>query len=469
MKKWNKYWMALVTAAGLTSALRAQLAPTPVVPGPAVAGGALPGATAMPAAAPTSNLWSFLFPTPEQKMACKLHFCSSPFGKIFTGLTAPVSMFSGGLFGNCCPQVQNAADLAQPADSPTGAAARIKADEAAAAARRADIRYLGTVDCRRWPEAELALINALRADRNECVRLEAAWALNRGCCCTRKTLEALALTVSGSERDGNPAERSERVRAAAGESLSHCLSGLSEAALEAPPAEEPIPPPSKEGPKEGMKLPPVPDAYYKTIDRQPMKKVAENARRALAQVRGPAPSAPAQGRSNGVIDLVARAFTPSRREPLATQVAAVEQADGRLVPAPQSDVGLQTAGHFEAQGMVSLPAVTPAGGASAGSPYAVSLPIQAAAAPASPVSGSAAPQGQGQLPAEMERLLAVLQYGATPEDRQTAAEALTASTWSGDARVLGALGACGRDDASPAVRATCLRCVARINFNNMPQ
>src|SRR5262249_29487967 len=159
--------------------------------------------------------------------ACKLHFCNSAVGKVFTSLLTPVSVLSGGLVGSCCPATQTAADLAQPADSPTGAAARIKADEAAAAARRADVRYLGTVDCRRWPEAEAALINALRADRNECVRLEAAWALNRGCCCTRKTIEALALTVSGSERDGNPVESSERVRAAAAASLGNCLSGLS--------------------------------------------------------------------------------------------------------------------------------------------------------------------------------------------------------------------------------------------------
>src|SRR5205823_14946141 len=123
----------------------------------------------------------------------------------------------------CCPTFIPA-DLLMPPDGAEGAAARIKADEAGAKKRRAAVRYLGTVDCNYWPEAQEALINSLRADRNECVRLEAAWALGRGCCCTRKTLEALALTVSGSERDGNPIERSDRVRAAAQGSLDHCLS-----------------------------------------------------------------------------------------------------------------------------------------------------------------------------------------------------------------------------------------------------
>src|SRR5262249_53825978 len=101
--------------------------------------------------------------------------------------------------------------------------AQIKADEAAAKKRRAAVRYLGTVDCNYWPEAQEALINALRADRNECVRLEAAWALGRGCCCNNATMQALKLTVEGSTEDGNPAEDSERVRAAAHFALEHCL------------------------------------------------------------------------------------------------------------------------------------------------------------------------------------------------------------------------------------------------------
>ena len=40
----------------------------------------------------------------------------------------------------------------------------------------ADIRVLAGADCSRWPEAQDALINALRLDRNECVRVEAALA-----------------------------------------------------------------------------------------------------------------------------------------------------------------------------------------------------------------------------------------------------------------------------------------------------
>jgi hypothetical protein len=137
----------------------------------------------------------------------------------------PVSAFSGGLINNPCLK-PSLADLAKPADSADGAAARVKADEMAAKERRAAVRYLGTVECNRWPEAEMALINSLRGDRNECVRLEAAWVLGRGCCCTPKIVAALSLTVSGSDRDGFPVERSERVRAVALASLNHCLACL---------------------------------------------------------------------------------------------------------------------------------------------------------------------------------------------------------------------------------------------------
>ena len=95
------------------------------------------------------------------------------------------------------------------------AAAKIKVDEAAAPGRRAAIKYLASVKCHYFPEAEAALVAALRADRNECVRLDAAQALAECCCCTPRTMEALLLAVSGGERDGNPAEVSERVKSVA--------------------------------------------------------------------------------------------------------------------------------------------------------------------------------------------------------------------------------------------------------------
>src|SRR5436305_814669 len=71
--------------------------------------------------------------------------------------------------------------------------------------------------------AEAALITGLRVDRNECVRLAAARALGSCCCCTKKTIAALTITVSGSSKDGNPSENSERVREAAAAALEMCV------------------------------------------------------------------------------------------------------------------------------------------------------------------------------------------------------------------------------------------------------
>src|SRR5581483_5336257 len=101
---------------------RAQAPAVPAVP--AAPAAAAPAVAAAPAA--PQNLWSFLCMTPDQKAACKDKFCKSALGKMVTSMSGPVGMYSGGLIGNCCPPGPTKDDLAQPADSATGAAARIK-------------------------------------------------------------------------------------------------------------------------------------------------------------------------------------------------------------------------------------------------------------------------------------------------------------------------------------------------------
>lgn len=98
-------------------------------------------------------------------------------------------------------------------------AAKIKAEDESAPARRAAINYLATVKCTRFPEVETALIAALRTDRNESVRHAAAVALASAGCGSIKSTEALFLAASGSASDGNPPEVSERVRLAANQAL----------------------------------------------------------------------------------------------------------------------------------------------------------------------------------------------------------------------------------------------------------
>src|SRR5438270_4506364 len=218
----------------------------PALPGAAAAapaagaGGAAGVAGAAGAAAP-KNIWSFFMKTPEQKAQCKAHFCQSRFGQFANNLLVPAAGITGGLIGPVCPGplTPNPADLAKPAASAQGAAAKIKAEEAQAKAKIAAVEYLASVDCRYYEEAELALINSLRREKNECVRIAAAKAFASGCCCTPKVVKALAAAVSGTNKDGAPAEVSELVKCYAYVALERCLRRCVEEEAEVPPEPPP--------------------------------------------------------------------------------------------------------------------------------------------------------------------------------------------------------------------------------------
>jgi hypothetical protein len=171
---------------------------------------------------------------------------------------------------------------ANPAAGGAGStAAAIQADQAGAKARRDAVRFLGTVDCHYYPEAETALICALRTDRSECVRLEAGFALSHGCCCTKKTIEALRICVSGSEKDGNPGETSPRVRIAAFNALQGCCQRGEEATKsEMLPRPEPAMAEGEED-KDAPKLSP----YYAEIERRPMRELLRAAEMTMGQVK----------------------------------------------------------------------------------------------------------------------------------------------------------------------------------------
>ena len=221
----------------------------PSVPGaPTLPNGPVPAATtaaatsaAGGAAAPPKNIWSFVMKTPEQKAQFKAHFCRSRAGMFINNLLVPVGAATGGLLGPICPPPnaaggpQNAEDLKKPASSPEGAAAKIRAEEAGAPAKVAALEYLGTVDCRYYPEAEAGLISGLRAEKNECVRIAAARALASGCCCSPKVVKALLTSVNCSNKDGFPAETSEVVRTLAYVALERCLRKCVEVEPELPP------------------------------------------------------------------------------------------------------------------------------------------------------------------------------------------------------------------------------------------
>src|SRR5439155_18956912 len=127
MKKWKTYSASLALAAGFTPSVWAQIPVAPAAPAGAT-GVAAAGAAPAPAPAP-ATLWSFLGISKDQMAACKAKLCQTPLGGLLNNMLKPVSAMSGGLVGPCCPTI-NVADLAKPADSAEGAAARVQADEA---------------------------------------------------------------------------------------------------------------------------------------------------------------------------------------------------------------------------------------------------------------------------------------------------------------------------------------------------
>lgn len=146
--------------------------------------------------------------------------CEKPIGQMLNAITKPFSAATGGIIPGFCPGTPSEEDLKKPGAA--GAAAQAMKDAAEAAERRRAVRILGTFDCHWHPEAELGLAAALRTDRAECVRLEAAIALNRGCCCTKLIVQALEDCVSGMDKFG-PSENSPRVVMVAQMALEKCL------------------------------------------------------------------------------------------------------------------------------------------------------------------------------------------------------------------------------------------------------
>ena len=309
----GKAWIAgLVIIALGTPTLCAQVPNLPGIPG-----GALPtaGTSAIPGAA--SGLGSAVPATPSGGFfgglsAClqKLQalFCASQFGQMLnSGVTGPLAGVTGGFIPSLCPPPSAAQAAALGASQPgsaAAAAAAIQASEANAKARVAAIEYLGTVDCSRWPEAKAALINGLRKDPNECVRFAAARALNSGCCCDKKVIDALRICVSGETTDDSPAENSMRVKAAAFSALQNCLMKVPE---ELPPETKPPLPEGGEQPNL-VPIPPAPESaahvpaanphlaasynpprrkpvtYEDRLERQTFAQTVDEARRTLFQV-----------------------------------------------------------------------------------------------------------------------------------------------------------------------------------------
>ena len=302
--KTAKIWLGAAAAAALSGPASAQLAAPAAAPDPSAAlNGVVPpppdpvGIAPQPFLPNGPTVWSRLGIDPVQREFYRRQAARTPLGQLRAKIREPFSKLTGGIIPPFAPKTPSIPELKDP--GAVGAAAKAKLDRAGAEERIKAIKYLATLDCHYWPEAEEALIGALRADRNECVRYEAAVALLNGCCCTCKVTVALSITVSCSEADGNPSERSARVRAVAAHALDRCLASAC-CAPELPPLLPPDPEKKAEtkGPVEGgekgkdkdddkptSKAKPgdadYPKEYYKAAAKMPRAKVAAMGRRAL--------------------------------------------------------------------------------------------------------------------------------------------------------------------------------------------
>jgi hypothetical protein len=233
---------------------------------------------------PTQNtLWSYLGISADQREYRQRANADSRLGQLRQRLLPNPRLATPSL-----------AELQAP--GAVGAASQVKLDRANAEKRMEAVKYLGTVDCHYWPEAEDALIGALRGDRNECVRLTAAQVLLNGCCCTKKVIKALTEATNGTDCDGFPAEKSERVRAAAQTALEKCLTCFCDQESKCPdkncekaptprPKLDKLPDPDLEkgaDPKKpGEKV--STDRYYEAVAKMPSAAIIAEARKALAQ------------------------------------------------------------------------------------------------------------------------------------------------------------------------------------------
>jgi hypothetical protein len=273
-----------------TGVVNAQIGGTPAAPAGVAPAGPAPGAAATIASATPAKAGFF------QRCClaldeCKRKLCLTPAGQMLNNAVRPAGFMTGGVIPPFCPLMPSEKDLAKPGVA--GAAAMAQKEALEAKQRRDAVRFLGTLDCRYFPDAAVALAAALRTDSSECVRWEAAIVLGRGCCCTELTMKALDASVSGTEIDGNPAERSVRVRIAAAAALDRCLS-----CYVPPPEPPPIPPvvdpnveppvPPKEPLTPPTKLPAETEGKAKgdkpalaAGSRMPSRATAERARKTL--------------------------------------------------------------------------------------------------------------------------------------------------------------------------------------------
>ena len=467
---WKKGCLGLALLASLARPVSAQIPLTPPS-----AGGATPLA-APPATQPTT-LCDFLGLSKAQLNACKEYMCKTQLGQLMNNSLMPIGAFTGGILGPCCPPLIMSEQTGRqrrrrrcPHQAGRGRRQAPPGRRALPGHRRLPLLARGSG----WHRS------ALRTDRDECVRWEAAMALGSGCCCNKATIRALAIVVSSSDEDGYPSETAERSRRAAARSLRHCLSSTTPRSSNRCRSSRPrwrswSPRRCDETGRAKARrrrpessAPPTGSEYYKQVKKMSMSAVVEDARRTQARVQADSQvqAAPAPGA------LTARSHVP-RYPPCLLHGLALRQ--GRCGATEVNDVG--TAGQCQAG--VAGPArpdgtagqcQTSVAGPGSASPsvaavvYTVPPPAQAAPVPAPPPvavvsipvpppAPSVAVASVPVLPApplpNPPQLVAMLQTAVSPDQREWAADHLGDLDGSRNPQAVQAVVAAARNDQAP--------------------
>jgi len=444
--------MVLAAAAGgiWTASAIAQAPPAPpAAPAPAAA------------AAATQEKKGFFERVCESIERKKRKLCTTPAGQMLNSMTKPLTMATGGIIPPFCPAMPSKDELAK--GGVEGDAARAKKDALEADARRQAVRLLGTFDCHWHPEAQDALIAALRTDRFECVRLEAAISLNRACCCSAPVIAALMDSVSCGEKFG-PSENSPRVQMVAAMALERCLSCYIETSSadddkkmeEKKDDEEVIPKPKKnDDPNAPAVLKPIsvesPTAADKKlayVSRKPSREliekgkiVLEEAKVRLANVPMSPQILPSGQRSLFHIANYALEGRPETRQPAVAMPPAPAKISSAIANSKP----------------VAKPA-TPSKTVNTSTP----APAQKPPEPKPEESAMAAPR---VVDPTVLKCLETLRDAEDPEVRHTAVRNLAAKDWHEHPEVVLGLLYSARQDQHPGMRVVCIRYLASIQAN----
>jgi hypothetical protein len=415
--------------------------------------------------------------------------CQIPLGGMLNSITKPLTAATGGIIPGFCPSMPSTEDQKKPGAQ--GAAAQLMADAVEAAARRKAVRLMGTFDCHWYPEAEEGLAKALRTDRAECVRLEAAIALNRGCCCTRMIVEALEDCVGGMDKLG-PSENSPRVQMVAQMALERCLSCPEATMIEEvapPPADEkdktkesggqqPLPQPrmgstdpGSAKPMNPTQAPPAllpPTGAAPTVKKgsgKPSRELLEHAKRTLAMAKahqanhggnplaiGDEPLPAGQRSLAGLANYVVNGG--SKPAPVQTAMPPVAQPVAQPIAKPT-------------YAPISQPIAQPVAPPKATAPVVRTpekpTPVVAEPVKFKPISTtSAAEPGSPRVDPTVLRNLDTLRNAPEPEARHKAVQWLAGCNWREHPAAISGLIYAARTDKHAGLRVACIRSLAKM-------